>query len=209
MLKNQLTCAIILAGGLGKRFGSYKPLFLINGRPLLEYLVRGIRDLYQEIVVIAGTEWQRKEISERLNQLTILIDRIPSKGPIGGIMTGAMFAHTEYCQIIPVDSPLPNPQVLRQLDARAHGFDGAVPAWPDGRIEPLHGVYRAELAAKEAERLIRRGEHSVVSLVRALPNVRYVSIDELRQLDPDLETFANVNTRDDLESMIKKLKLAS
>lgn len=52
--------------------------------------------------------------------------------------------------------------------------------WKDGRLEPLHGVYRVESAAREAERLIREGRHSVISLVRSMSNVRYVDIDELR-----------------------------
>ncbi|MGA8856058.1 MAG: molybdenum cofactor guanylyltransferase, partial [Candidatus Bathyarchaeia archaeon] len=71
---------------------------------------------------------------------------------------------------------------------------------------PLHGVYRVESAAREAERLIREGRRSVISLVRSISNVRYVDIDELRGLDPDLDTFANINTREDLKKIISKLK---
>jgi molybdopterin-guanine dinucleotide biosynthesis protein A len=77
--------------------------------------------------------------------------------------------------------------------------------WKDGRLEPLHGVYRVE-TAREAERLIGEGCHSVISLVRSLGNVRYVGINEFRGLDPDLDTFANINIREDLKKIISKLK---
>jgi molybdopterin-guanine dinucleotide biosynthesis protein A len=73
-------------------------------------------------------------------------------------------------------------------------------------MEPLHGVYRSTSTAKEAEALIEQGDYSVISLIRALTNVRHVAIDQLRKLDPDLDTFANINTRDDLIIIISKLK---
>jgi molybdopterin-guanine dinucleotide biosynthesis protein A len=73
-------------------------------------------------------------------------------------------------------------------------------------MEPLHGVYRSTSTAKEAEALIEQGDYSVISLIRALTNVRHVAIDQLRKLDPDLDTFVNINTRDDLIMIISKLK---
>ena len=98
-----------------------------------------------------------------------------------------------------------NWEVLHELASHATGYDAAVPRWHDGRIEPLHSVYRAKAAAREAELLIRQGDYSVISLVNSFPNTRYVDIGQLRQLDPDLDTFANVNTRDDIEKIANKL----
>lgn len=204
--ENDSVSAVILAGGLGIRFGSYKPLFTVLGRTILEHLESRIEGLYGEVVVVAGTELQQRQIRERLGQTNVIADQIAGIGPLGGILTGACHTHREYCQILPVDSPLPIREVLQQLLASVRGFEGAVPMWKDGRLEPLHGVYKVETAAREAERLIREGRRSVISLVRSISNVRYVDIDELRGLDPDLDTFANLNTREDLEKIVSKLK---
>lgn len=204
--ENDSVSAVILAGGLGIRFGSYKPLFTVLGRTILEHLESRIEGLYGEVVVVAGTELQQRQIRERLRQTNVIADQIAGIGPLGGILTGARHTHHEYCQILPVDSPLPVREVLQQLLASVRGFEGAVPMWKDGRLEPLHGVYKVETAAREAERLIREGRRSVISLVRSISNVRYVDIDELRGLDPDLDTFANLNTREDLEKIVSKLK---
>jgi molybdopterin-guanine dinucleotide biosynthesis protein A len=198
--------AVILAGGLGKRFGSYKPLFTVSGRTILEHLESRIEGLYGEVVVVAGTELQQRQLQERLGLTNVITDQIAGIGPLGGILTGARHTHHEYCQILPVDSPLLIREVLQQLLASVRGFEGAVPMWKDGRLEPLHGVYKVETTAREAERLIREGRYSVISLVRSLGNVCYVNIDELRGLDPDLDTFANINTREDLKKIISKLK---
>ena len=188
------------------RFGSYKALFTVLGRTILEHLESRIEGLYGEVVVVAGTELQQRQIRERLGQTNVIADQIAGIGPLGGILTGVRHTHHEYCQILPVDSPLPIREVLQKLLASVRGFEGAVPMWKDGRLEPLHGVYRVESAAREAERLIQEGRRSVISLVRSIGNVRYVDIDELRGLDPDLDTFANINTREDLEKIISKLK---
>jgi molybdopterin-guanine dinucleotide biosynthesis protein A len=203
--ENDSVSAVILAGGLGIRFGSYKPLFTVSGRTILEHLESRIEGLYGEIVVVAGTESQQRQLRKRLGQMNVITDQIAGIGPLGGILTGVRQTHHEYCQILPVDSPLPIRGVLQQLLASVRGFEGAVPMWKDGRLEPLHGVYKVDATAREAGRLIGKGCYSVVSLVRSLGNVCYVNIDELRALDPDLDTFANINTREDLKEIISKL----
>lgn len=85
-------------------------------------------------------------------------------------------------------------------------LNAAVPCWANGRMELLDGVYRSTSTAKEAEALIGQGDYSVISLIRTLTNVRHVAIDQLRKLDPDLDTFANIISRDDLIMIISKLK---
>jgi len=162
--------------------------------------------LYDEILVVVGTEQQKEQVQAHMGGLVILVDRVQCVGPLAGIMTGASFARNEYCQILPVDSPLSNREVLRELASHATGHDAAVPKWPDGRIEPLHSVFRAKAAAREAELLIGHGDYSVISVINALPNIRYVRVDQLRQLDPDLDTFANANTKSDIDKIASKLE---
>ena len=199
--------AVILAGGHGTRFGSYKPDFSVHGRTLLEYLVRAIGPLYEELFVVVGTELQREQIRSHMKQkIVILTDRVLGVGPLGGILAGASSANNEYCQILPVDSPLPVSGVLIHLADCAKGYEAAIPTWPDGRLEPLHGVYKANKAVEEAEHLVSLHDYSIISLVHALTNTCFVSIETLRALDPDLETFANVNTREDIEKITSKLR---
>jgi len=201
---NLNVAAIVLAGGRGSRFGSFKPTHVVSGRTLLEYLLIAIRPLYKEIMIVVGTELQRKQIQRQMEGLTIITDRVSGVGPLGGILTGASCTHEEYCQILPADSPLPNRRILNYLAASVNAHDAVVPVWPDGRVEPLHGIYRAKTAAKEAECLIARGEYAVISLVRSL-NAHPINIERLQQFDRDLETFLNVNTREDVDKIVSAL----
>lgn len=203
-LLNPDVAALVLAGGHGSRFGSFKPTYMVSGRILLEHLLNSIHPLYKEIIIVVGTELQREQIQRHLEGLTVIIDRVSEVGPLGGIMTGASCTDMEYCQILPADSPLPNRRVLNYLAACVNAQNAVVPVWPDGRLEPLHGVYRAKKAAMEAEFLITKGDYAVISLVRSL-NARTISIEELRQFDMELETFLNVNTREDIDKIAGKL----
>jgi len=195
--------AIVLAGGHGSRFGSFKPAHVVSGRMLLEYLLITIHPLYKEIIIVVSTELQREQIQRHLEGSTVIADRVSGVGPLGGILTGASCTHEEYCQILPADSPLPNRSLLNYLAACVNADNAVVPVWPDGRVEPLHGIYRAKKAAREAQSLIAKGDYAVISLVRSL-NARPVSIEKLQQFDQELETFLNVNTREDLDKIAGK-----
>jgi molybdopterin-guanine dinucleotide biosynthesis protein A len=62
-------------------------------------------------------------------------------------------------------------------------------------LEPLHAVYRrkALLAYLESHDSL-----SLRAMVRSL-SARYVPVDELKIIDPDLKTFTNINKLEDLE----------
>jgi molybdopterin-guanine dinucleotide biosynthesis protein A len=64
----------------------------------------------------------------------------------------------------------------------------------------------------EAEQVLAKGQLSPIDAINGLARVVYVSIeDEIRRIDPELRTFFNVNTRQDVaraEMMIKEMREA-
>ncbi|UCC40223.1 MAG: NTP transferase domain-containing protein, partial [Candidatus Aminicenantes bacterium] len=51
--------AIILAGGLSERFGRYKGLVSLSGRPLILHVLERISEIVNEIVVVVSSENQK------------------------------------------------------------------------------------------------------------------------------------------------------
>ena len=73
--------------------------------------------------------------------------------------------------------------------------------WEDGKFEPLHAVYSKKLIP-EIEKAFEKGRCSVLTPVFEMQDVVFVEISEIRELDPELRTFANINTVEDMECMI-------
>jgi molybdopterin-guanine dinucleotide biosynthesis protein A len=101
--------------------------------------------------------------------------------------------------VVAVDMPFVAPALLARLIeiALAEDRDAVVPV-VGGRAQPLCAVYAARVASV-AEDLLRGPRRAMHDLLEALgPRVAYVSEDVLRADDPDLRSFFNINTLDDL-----------
>lgn len=155
----------------------------------------------EEIVVVLKVGENPAEYRDILpGEVNVLVDAMQSKAPLVGIMTGTRAATSEYSAVLSCDLALLNPQVLDYLFDQVQGLDAIVPHWPDGRFEPLHSVYETRAAVKAAENALREGDYRNISVARRIQRVRYIPVDELRRFDPELLTFFNVNSAEDLET---------
>lgn len=77
-------------------------------------------------------------------------------------------------------------------------WQGAVPVQPNGFFEPLHCIYEREAMQDACLRAIKRGERRIHAPLQEL-RIRRVPVEMLRPLDPELLTFYNLNTREELE----------
>src|SRR5665647_373513 len=91
--------------------------------------------------------------------------------------------------------PCINPEVVSYLFDCIDNYDAVIPIWNPDMLEPLHAVYRktALLAYLES--------HDSLSLRSMIMNLsaKYVPVDELKNIDPELLTFTNINKIEDLE----------
>lgn len=97
--------------------------------------------------------------------------------------------------------PFVNFRVVDLLFEKADRHDAALPRWEDRKFEPLHAVYSKKLIP-EIEKAFEKGRCSVLTPVFEMQDVIFVEIAEIKELDPELRTFANINTVEDIERMI-------
>ena len=90
------------------------------------------------------------------------------------------------------DLPLLRPALVRRLLDLASGFDACVPV-VDDRLVPTCAVYHQRVVAV-ADRLVLARQLRASSLADAV-HARHVSEEELREVDPELESFYDCNTR--------------
>ncbi|MDI6903213.1 MAG: molybdenum cofactor guanylyltransferase [Methanocellales archaeon] len=196
--------AIILAGGRSSRFSTDKSLFPLGGKTMIEHVLDKVSGIVDETLVVVGDPRQGKKISTVICETRITYDSIIGYGPVAGILAGLLCAKGEYTLVIACDMPFVNASVVDFLFSLAGGYDAVVPRWSDGNIEPLHAVYKRNSMIKACEKAIEKDERTISSSLHALPKVRYVSTEEIKEIDPELRTFINVNTPSEFENLLQK-----
>jgi len=201
------TSAIILAGGTSRRLGPNKPLIPLAGRPLILHVLDRTSPIVDETVVVGSAD-QRDALRGVLGSGARVVTDVPGpRSPLTGALSGFEAARGGLSILLPCDTPFVSGQVTVFLLDACFQRDAVIPRWPNGYIEPLHAVYRTRPAAEAARKALEGGGLDMRSMIGRLGRVRYVSTGVLRAIDPDLRTFFNVNTLEDLrraESMLRR-----
>lgn len=187
--------AVILAGGRSTRLGRDKALERLGGERLLDRVLRLMGEVAQDLVVVVDVA----ETKDRLGvpeTVRTVADAFPGGGSLGGIATGLRSALHDWTFVVACDMPFLNLSLLRHLALRRHGFHAVVPL-VEARPEPTHALYSIRCLAPMEERL-RRGQLKIAPAFDAL-RVNYIDEAELRRFDPDLASFLNINTEEDLQ----------
>jgi len=184
------TTGIILAGGRGTRLGGVnKALMEVGGRAIIDRQLEVLRPLTEEVLVVANDD----ALASR--GLRIVRDVEQGAGPLVGLYSGLREVRTPLAIAVACDLPFLQPELLRFLIAAAAGYDVVIPRLGD-LLEPAHAVYRTGCVPAMAA-AIRRGERRLIAFLGRL-RVREVGEKELRRYDPNLRSFLNVNTPEEL-----------
>ena len=199
-MKN-VRCCVVLAGGKSRRMGLNKALVKVKGREMLLWIVDQLKPLCDEMVVVARNDNDNFMYRKFLpNDVTTLMDFSLLEGPLVGIYSAFKCIRSECAYVHPVDSPIINKNMVEYLFKKVEGYDASIPQWDDGRLEPLHAVYRTERVVSVARNLLSRNNTSAKDLATVV-HTNYVPITQLKNLDPDLLSFINLNMPGDLQTI--------
>ena len=191
--------AIVLAGGKSSRMGTPKALLLFDDEPLIVHVVATLRHLFAEIVVVAAPGQDLPSMP-----VTVVRDEVAYKGPVGGICYGLCAASGDVSFVTACDSVFLRSNLISHLVSRISLHDVVVPYW-QGRLQPLHAVYRRSVLPLLEEQLAR-GELRPVYL---FDKVRTLAVDEeeIRRFDPEGSSFFNMNTPADYEEALSRWRI--
>jgi molybdopterin converting factor small subunit len=133
--------------------------------------------------------------------VTLVRDDVAHQGPVGGICYGLTAAAGDVCFVTSCDSAFLNPRLIAHLVSQISEHDVVVPHW-QGRLQPLHAVYRRSVLPLLEEQLVR-GELRPIYLFEKVRTLR-VDEDEIRRFDPDGSSFFNMNTPEDYAEALKR-----
>lgn len=188
--------AAILAGGASKRMGQNKALLKISGTHIIEVVVARLSEAeLGEPIVITNQPEQYDFLG-----LTCISDDIPGLGPIGGILTALRHSPFKRVLVVGCDMPLLNPALLGYMASIEGDYHAIVPTWHDAggtlRFEPLHAIYHKSALPIIEQRIANR-QLKLTDMVGAI-NARYIEEAEIRRYDPQMSSFRNINTPQDL-----------
>ena len=184
----------VLAGGRGRRMGGNKALLRYRGRSLLEGAIEILHQSQVESVqVVTSSDQLFLEL-----ELEQLVDRLPGRGPLGGLETALHDVGEGHAYILACDLPLIPASLYARLESRLAQADAALPHDRRGQLHPLCAIYRGA-CLPAVRRLLGGANSSAHSLVRQL-NCRIVSAADLELPD---SVFVNVNTPQDLDEILK------
>jgi len=184
--------AILLCGGRSRRMGRDKGLIEWQGEPLIVRLATLLQGLFQEVLVVTGRERRYTDLLD----LPILEDKIEGIGPLGGIYTGLLHSAHDYNLVIACDMPLIKPELIALL---VEEIDESWIIIPQVRrsLEPLLAIY-SKRCLPAIEQLISSKRLKLQGLCELVPT-KIVPEERLREADPKLESFLNLNAPEDLK----------
>jgi len=187
--------AVILAEDYSKEFKQDKALLNLRGKPLLKHVIDTADLLVDEIIVVVNTKECAREYAKVLgDDVKFAFNLDKAKSPLVGAAVGLRAAQGTHSALLAADAPFVNSEVLSLFFELCHGKTAVITRWPDEQIEPLHAVYHTKSALEAARIAIDDGKFDLPSMIGNLGGVRYVSTLVVKELDPELKIFFNVNS---------------
>jgi molybdopterin-guanine dinucleotide biosynthesis protein A len=193
---------IILVGGQGRRFHSFDKCFAtLDNKLLMQHAIDTLSGQADEIIVAARDEQQGEQFRAKVADKIILVfDSLKGLGPLAGFISGLERVSFDYSLVIGCDMPFVNERVVDLLfEIASTGYDAVVPKWEDGMLEPLHAVYRREPMLAAIKEAAKHGNSKISYVISQLKNVCFLPVNQIREIDPRLETFTNINTPEALK----------
>jgi molybdopterin-guanine dinucleotide biosynthesis protein A len=195
--------ALILAGGTASRFGGSKALLDVAGKPMIRRVVDAMAPLAREVLVSVSDETVADAMRSVLPAATFVSDLRRGIGPVEGLRRGAEVAHGDRLIVAPCDAPLLRTDLFRLLGEALGNHQAAVPKLE--AFDPVRAVYRTSavrgLLAKQ-----EGGPPSPSAVVDRLDAV-FIEAEQLRSVDPHLDSFLDVNTPADLDEVLRRLRV--
>jgi molybdenum cofactor guanylyltransferase len=178
----------ILAGGASSRMGRDKARLRLDGATFVARIAAALHAITPEVKIVSA----RPDSADL--RLAVVPDLFLGCGALGGLHAALTDCRAIWAAVVSCDLPFVNGDLLLRLVSLATSeFDAVAPVQPDGRLQPLCALYRAQVCLACAEQLLAAGERRPRVLLQQV-RTRLVTPVELNDLpDADL-LWLNINT---------------
>jgi len=193
--------AIILAGGKSSRIGSDqdKAILKLNGKRLIDIVISKLKHIVGDNIIIVGPPEKYPSYKQ------IVPDLFNQRGLLVGLYSGLKASASQYNLVVGCDMPFLKLELLQYIRDKIDSNDIIIPRYAKSYIEPLCAIYNKDCLSV-MERNIEAG---ILSIRRIFPylKVKYIEEKEIKRVDPELNSFFNINFKEDFiraEELIRK-----
>lgn len=174
---------------------------MLDNKPLIMHVLDRIESVVDERIIVISSDEQAREYSEiaRKTRSNLVRDWGKLHGPLVGATAGFQKALGDYSLLLPCDTPFVSRNLARLLLELCINMNAVVPRWPDCYIEPLQAAYCTINASRKAGEALAAGRTDMQSMIERLSRIRYLSTLVINEIDPEMQTFFNINTATDLK----------
>ncbi|ADR18426.1 molybdenum cofactor guanylyltransferase [Calditerrivibrio nitroreducens] len=191
----------ILAGGMSRRFGRDKSLAIIYGQPFYKLCFEKASRISDDVMLVA------KDISKYpdllgLKKVEDFSQEIQT--PLMGIYSSLLNALYDKVFIWSVDAPLLKAEIIKTIVEKIEGYDASVPEI-SGKVHPLLACYKKDTAYR-LHHFIENGNLKVMTFLEMI-KTNYIDKSYFVCTDPQLISFSNINTEEDLLYLENKISI--
>jgi molybdopterin-guanine dinucleotide biosynthesis protein A len=180
--------AVILSGGRNSRMAGYNKAFLdVGGNTILDRLLTRLTPYFEEVLLVT----RHPDVYSN-TPVRVVADIHPARSSLTGIHAGLTHIRAEFAFVVPCDTPFLMPAVIELLMDNLESDCDVVVPHVEGHYEPLCAIYSKRCLPLIAAQL-NQGDFTIYNFFDRV-NVKRLPREQIKQADPELISFFNVNT---------------
>jgi molybdopterin-guanine dinucleotide biosynthesis protein A len=186
---------VIQAGGQSSRMGEDKGLVELCGKPMIQNIIDRLSPFADEMIITTNRPGIYKQFGIQMFE-----DIYKDYGALAGLHTALSSARNEMVFVIACDLPFVNTSLFKFMKNmfEAKPVDLVIPRTEKG-YEPFYAFYKRNNCLPLITDAIESGKRRLISWFENAM-VHPIYEDQLREFDPNLNSFVNINTPEDLEN---------
>ena len=195
------TCAgIILSGGQNTRMGGRNKAFLrLGDRYFLNWIIDTLSNVCCELILATREPYLYGEWN-----LKIVEDILQVRSPLSGLHVGLVNMQADYAFCTSCDTPLLKKEVVQALiDEIEPRYDVIVPT-SSTYYQPMCAIY-SKRCIPFIEKQLNLGDLKADHLYEKI-KLKEIPYERFEAIDPDLKSFFNANTPEDIYTVARMLK---
>jgi molybdenum cofactor guanylyltransferase len=165
----------------------------------VEYLASLLVKYCSETLIVARDQAHAPDYA--FPGVRVTFDETPGIGPLMGLYSGLSAITKERALVVAVDLPCIQPALLSFLLSQPLSSNSLLVPLVHNVPQVLLAIYPRSVLPLIEEQL-QQGRRDLRCLLEVAP-VQFVEEAQLRQVDPQLRSFVNINTPEELQQMLQ------